>query len=201
MGAQLPVFYTTKALLDVETRYPKIEKLILVLVVTTQKLRPYFQTNTVIFMTQSLLRSILHSPDTSQRVMKWALELGQCGLVLQPHTVIKAQALADIIAEFMPSLGDAIERPNNALKATEHTLATPTSPNGDFWYLHIDGAFNYKDSGVGMVLVTPDGLMLKQAITLGFKSSNNEAEYEALLAGLRMEKDLAVKKLAIHSDS
>ncbi|KAM1244767.1 hypothetical protein ACFX2I_036040 [Malus domestica] len=43
--------------------------------------------------------------------------------------------------------------------------------------------------------------MLEQAITLGFKASNNEAEYEALLAGIRMAKDLAVKKLAIHSDS
>ena len=52
-----------------------------------------------------------------------------------------------------------------------------------------------------MVLITPDGSMLEQAITLGFKASNNEAEYEALLAGLRMAKDLAVKKLAIYSDS
>ncbi|KAM1885356.1 hypothetical protein ACFX14_038050 [Malus domestica] len=43
--------------------------------------------------------------------------------------------------------------------------------------------------------------MLEKAITLGFKTSNNEAEYEALLAGLRMAKDLVVKKLAIHSDS
>ena len=43
--------------------------------------------------------------------------------------------------------------------------------------------------------------MLKQAITLGFKASNNEGEYEALLVGLRMAKELAVKKLTIPSDS
>ncbi|KAM2986659.1 hypothetical protein FF2_006911 [Malus domestica] len=43
--------------------------------------------------------------------------------------------------------------------------------------------------------------MLEQVITLGFKASNNKAEYEALLAGIRMVKDLAVKKLAIHFDS
>ena len=67
--------------------------------------------------------------------------------------------------------------------------------------MHVDGASNYKGSGVGMVFVTPYGLMLEQAITLGFKASNNEAEYEALLAGLRMAKDLAVKKQVIHSDS
>ncbi|KAM1111386.1 hypothetical protein ACFX19_010660 [Malus domestica] len=43
--------------------------------------------------------------------------------------------------------------------------------------------------------------MLEHMITLCFKASNNEVEYEALLAGLRMAKDLAVRKLAIHSDS
>ncbi|KAM1945847.1 hypothetical protein ACFX13_000778 [Malus domestica] len=43
--------------------------------------------------------------------------------------------------------------------------------------------------------------MLKQVITLSFKASNNEIEYEVLLAGLRMAKDWAVKKLTIHSYS
>ncbi|KAM1823534.1 hypothetical protein PS2_025320 [Malus domestica] len=66
LGAQLPVFYSSKALLDEETRYPKIEKLILALVVAAQKFGPYFQAHTVIAMTQHPLRSILHSPDSSQ---------------------------------------------------------------------------------------------------------------------------------------
>ena len=52
-----------------------------------------------------------------------------------------------------------------------------------------------------MVFATPDSSMLKQAIALGFKASNIKAKYKALLAGLRITKDLAVKKLAIHSDS
>ncbi|KAM1978656.1 hypothetical protein ACFX16_015329 [Malus domestica] len=133
--------------------------------------------------------------------MRWALELSQYGLVFRPCTVIKAQALAYFIAEFTPSLGNATERPNNALEAAEHTLAAPTPSDGDFWHLHVDGASNYKGSGVGTVLVTLDDSMLEQAITLGFKASNNKAEYDALLAGLQMEKYLAVKKLAIHSDS
>ncbi|KAM1172996.1 hypothetical protein ACFXTH_023135 [Malus domestica] len=51
LRAQLPVFYTFKALLDAETRYPKIEKLILALVVAARKLIPYFQAHTVIVMT------------------------------------------------------------------------------------------------------------------------------------------------------
>ncbi|KAM1784784.1 hypothetical protein ACFX12_037766 [Malus domestica] len=145
-GGQLPVFYTFKALFDAETRYPKIEKLILALVVAARKLRPYFQAHIVIVMTQYPLRSILHGPDASQRVMKWALELGQYGLVFRPRTVIKAQALADFVVEFTPSLGKATVRPNDAPKAAESTIATLTPSNKDFWNLHVDGASNYKGS-------------------------------------------------------
>ena len=52
-----------------------------------------------------------------------------------------------------------------------------------------------------MVLVALDGSMLEQAITLGFKASNIEAEYKTLLASLQMTKHLVVKKLAIYFDS
>ncbi|KAM1716542.1 hypothetical protein ACFX11_024498 [Malus domestica] len=125
IGAQLPIFYTSKALLDAETRYPKIEKLILALVVAARNLIPYFQAHTIIVMTQYPLRSILHGLNASQRVMKWALKLGQYGLVFRPRTTIKAQALIDFITEFAPSLGDATEQPSNTSEA-KHTLAMLT---------------------------------------------------------------------------
>ncbi|XP_070675247.1 uncharacterized protein [Malus domestica] len=56
-------------------------------------------------------------------------------------------------------------------------------------------------SRAGLVFITLGGSMLKMAITLGFKESNNEAEYKALMVDLRMAQDLAIKKLAIHFDS
>ncbi|CAL8163667.1 unnamed protein product [Prunus armeniaca] len=56
---------------------PKLEKLILALVVSTRKLRPYYQAHRVIIMTDFPLRSILHSPDASQLLMKWAIKLSQ----------------------------------------------------------------------------------------------------------------------------
>ncbi|KAI5333308.1 hypothetical protein L3X38_023439 [Prunus dulcis] len=99
LGAQHPIFYTSKALLDAETRYPKLEKLILALVVSARKLRPYYQAHRVIVMTDFPLRSILHSPDASQRLMKWAIELSQYDLLCRSKTAIKAQALADFVAE------------------------------------------------------------------------------------------------------
>ncbi|KAM1262296.1 hypothetical protein ACFX2G_028050 [Malus domestica] len=51
LGTQLPVFYTSKALIYVETRYPRIEKLILALVIAAQKLRLYFQVHTTVVLT------------------------------------------------------------------------------------------------------------------------------------------------------
>ncbi|KAI5328250.1 hypothetical protein L3X38_027647 [Prunus dulcis] len=98
LGAQHPIFYTSKALLDAETRYPKLEKLILALVVSARKLRPYYQAHRVIVITDFPLRSILHNPDASQRLMKWAIELSQYDILYRPKTAIKAQALADFVA-------------------------------------------------------------------------------------------------------
>ncbi|XP_020426524.1 uncharacterized protein LOC109950806 [Prunus persica] len=85
-------------------------------------------------------------------------------------------------------------------KADDTSPADSNLPN-DMWQLHVDGASNHKGSGAGVVITTPDGTLLEQAITLGFSASNNEAEYEALLAGLRLAKELTIKRLAIYSDS
>ncbi|XP_020421514.1 uncharacterized protein LOC109949767 [Prunus persica] len=85
-------------------------------------------------------------------------------------------------------------------KADDTSPADSNLPN-DMWQLHVDGASNHKGSGAGVVIITPDGTLLEQAITLGFSASNNEAEYEALLAGLRLAKELTIKRLAIYSDS
>ncbi|CAL2254389.1 unnamed protein product [Prunus armeniaca] len=80
---------------------------------------------------------------------------------------------------------------------------SPTDSNlpNDMWQLHIDEASNHKGVGAGVVIITPDGTLLEQAITLGFFASNNEAEYEALLAGLHLAKELSIKRLAIYSNS
>ena len=133
--------------------------------------------------------------------MKWALELGQYGLAYQPCMAIKAQTLADFVAEFTPSLKNAVTQPEDAPEAAELAITTPALLARDFKRLHIDGSSNYQGSEVSLVLTTLDSLMLIHAITLSFKASNNEAKYEALLTGLQLAKNLMVKKLAIYSDS
>ncbi|CAA0840386.1 Unknown protein, partial [Striga hermonthica] len=95
---QSPIYYVSKALHDAELRYPPMEKLAFALVVAARKLRPYFQEHSITVRTSYPLRQILHRPDTSGRMVKWAIELGQFDIHYQPRTAIKAQALSDFIA-------------------------------------------------------------------------------------------------------
>ncbi|CAA7030103.1 unnamed protein product [Microthlaspi erraticum] len=76
-GDQKPIFYVSKTLDDTETRYPTLEKLALAVVTSARKLRPYFQSHSVVVLTNLPLRTILHSPTQSGRIAKWAVELSE----------------------------------------------------------------------------------------------------------------------------
>ncbi|KAI5324176.1 hypothetical protein L3X38_033249 [Prunus dulcis] len=152
-------------------------------------------------MTDFPLRSILHSPDASQRLMKWAIVLSQYDLLYRPKTAIKAQALADFVPEFTTSAEEEklVNKKKESSKA-DNTSSEPSRPR-DMWELCVDRASNQKGAGAGVVITIQDGTLLEQAISLDFPASNNEAEYKALLAGLCLAKELTIKKLAIYSDS
>ncbi|GJV82634.1 reverse transcriptase domain-containing protein [Tanacetum coccineum] len=69
------------------------------------------------------------------------------------------------------------------------------------WVLYIDGASSVKGSGVGMILISPTKTEYTYALRLNFESTNNEAEYKALLAGLRIAKKMGVRSLSVNVDS
>ena len=71
----------------------------------------------------------------------------------------------------------------------------------EWWTLRVDGASRLSGSRVGLLLQSPTGEQLEQAIRLEFPASNNEAEYEAMLSGLDLALALSVSKLRIYSDS
>ena len=54
------------------------------------------------------------------------------------------------------------------------------------WKLYVDGATNQRGSGLGLVLISPEKLIIEKSLRLGFSATNNEAEYEALLEGMSM---------------
>ncbi|KAJ4715162.1 Retrovirus-related Pol polyprotein from transposon opus [Melia azedarach] len=181
-GMQKPVYYTSKALTEVEKRYPKQEQLALALVMSSRKLRPYFQAHAVSVVTSFPLRQILHKPESSGRLMKWCMELSEFEIHYRPRNAIKGQAIADFVAEFTPDLEDL----GTDMNQREEWEAETSSP----WILHVDGSSSSQGSGAGVLITSPDGVEISYALRFEFKASNNEAEYEALIAGLKMAKSL-----------
>ena len=86
---QQPVYYCSRALRGAEERYPKMEKLILALVTTSRKLRPYFQAHTVEVPIEYLMKQMLHKPETSGRLIKWAIELSKFDIRYKSRTTVK----------------------------------------------------------------------------------------------------------------
>ncbi|KAH9802826.1 Ribonuclease H [Citrus sinensis] len=98
-GKQHPVYYTSKALVDAETRYPLMEKWALALITAARKLRPYFQAHQIVVLTDQPLRQVLQKPDASGRLVKWSVELSEFDLSYRLRGAIKAQALADFMVD------------------------------------------------------------------------------------------------------
>ena len=163
-----------------------MEKLILALVTAAQKLRPYFQAHTIEVPTEYPMKQVLHKPEVSRRLMKWAIELSEFDIRYKPKTAVKGQVLADFVMEFAP-----VE------------LAELAQPRDDLpiWKLSVDGASNAQGSGAGFILTSPEGIDIEYALRFGFHASNNEAEYEAVIAGLNLAHSLEVDQLEVHSDS
>uniref|UniRef100_A0A2N9I4E8 RNA-directed DNA polymerase n=1 Tax=Fagus sylvatica TaxID=28930 RepID=A0A2N9I4E8_FAGSY len=182
---QLPVYYTSRALRGAEERYPPMEKLAFALVTAARKLRPYFQAHTIVLLTNHPLRKAMNKPDAAGRLIQWSIELSEFDIDYRPRTAIKAQALADFIAEFTSKDDEPTEDVEQASK----------------WTVNIDGSSTKDSGGVGIVLRSPEGDIIKQAIRLQYPTTNNEAEYEALLLGLKTAKILGATELDVRSDS
>ncbi|KAM1798317.1 hypothetical protein ACFX12_032404 [Malus domestica] len=74
----------------------------------------------------------------------------------------------------------------------------PTAPS---WSLYVDGSSNQQGCEAGLVFTTSDKVAMEYFLRFKFKASNNEAKYEALVAGLRLAKHLEVKRIDIFNDS
>jgi ribonuclease HI len=67
--------------------------------------------------------------------------------------------------------------------------------------MYFDGSLNLEDAGAGVLLISPTGEQLKYILQIFWKVSNNEAEYEPLLHGLRLAASLGIKRLQVYGDS
>ena len=100
-----------------------------------------------------------------------------------PHTSIKGQVLADLVAKFA-ECPEEMEGGSKKLDEGSINVASIQCPMP--WELFVDGATNQRGSGVGLVLVSPEKITIEKSLRLSFSATNNEAEYEALLMGMMM---------------
>ncbi|VFQ76056.1 unnamed protein product [Cuscuta campestris] len=170
---------------DAELRYSVVEKTILAVVNTVKKLNHYFQAHEVEVRSHQPLSIIIRNPTASNRVIKWSVYLSQYQIEMKPRAAIKAQALVDFMVE-------CTARDNNPIPMVEQ---------GEWWTLSTDGSSAAKACGGGVVIQSPEGFRSYHAVKFQFKVSNNEAEYEALLSGLRLILNLKAEYVRIRCDS
>ncbi|XP_074324177.1 uncharacterized protein LOC141661094 [Apium graveolens] len=196
-GQQSPVYYVSKRLYDAETRYTSMEKLVYALILASRKLRPYFQAHRVEVRMTYPLWKVLHKPESLGRMLKWAVELGQLDLEYMPQTSIKGQALPDFLFEFDSSVDDRAL----VMLCPPHAGESLEEFPHPWWILHVDGAVNNGGVCAGIVLVSPEGHHLMSVIHFKFYATNNDAEYEALINGLKIALEMGVRNLITRSDS
>jgi len=177
-----PVYFVSKVLQGTETRYQAIEKAALAVVFIAQWLHHYFQSFTVIIMIDLPIRKVLQKLDIASRMVRWAVELSEFDIHYEPRGPIKGQVYVD----FMIELSSKESQPN---------------PNNFQWVLSMDGSSNQQRSETRVILEGPNGILIEQALKFAFKTSNNQAEYEALIVGMLLAKELGAQSLLVKSDS
>ncbi|XP_014501831.1 uncharacterized protein LOC106762433 [Vigna radiata var. radiata] len=170
------IYFVSRTLQETETCYQQVEKVALALLHASRRLRQYFQGYQVVVRTNHPVAKVLRKPDLAGRMVGWAVELSEFGLRYEPRGSIRGQHLADFVAE-LPITGS------------------------DQWSLYVNGASGRQNSGAGIVLEGPNGFLLEYSLVFKFKASNNQAEYEALVAGLGLAKDMGARNLVCRTDS
>nr|GEW32661.1 reverse transcriptase domain-containing protein [Tanacetum cinerariifolium] len=169
-----------------ELNYSPMEKLVLSLVFAAKRLRRYFQAHPITVITDQPIKQVMSRPDVAGRLQKWRIMLGEHNITYRPRTSIKGQILADFLNEM----------PSNALQGVS-VAETKEEP----WTLFTDGSSCVDGSGAWLILTNPDGVEFTYALRFQFAALNNEAEYEALIAGLRIATQMGVKNIQANVDS
>lgn len=183
------MYYTSQTFRGAEEKYPRAEKMAFALVNTTRQLRHYLQAHTIRVLTDQPFRMILYKPETSGKLVKWSIELNEFDIKYLPQGAVKGQVVADFITEYTYDMDVEL--------VSKVTLQEKT--NQKEWVVHVDGSSTSVTIG-GRVLITLEKVKLEYAIKFRFKATNNEAEYESMIMGLRIARELGVKKVKVKTD-
>jgi ribonuclease HI len=138
----------------------------------------------IIVVNEAPVSNILNNPSAIGRVSLWRIELSPLDITYEKRKAIKSQVLPDFTAEWLE-------------------LQNTGPPDlSSVWTMYFDGSKRIQGAGAGVVLISPQGDKLKYVFRMSFpQASNNEAEYEALLHGMKMAKACGATRLKIFGDS
>ncbi|GJY25945.1 reverse transcriptase domain-containing protein [Tanacetum coccineum] len=183
---QTPVYFVSRTLQGPELNYTPMEKLVLSLVFSAKRLWRYFQAHPIAVITDQLIKQIISHPDVAERLQKWSVMLGEHNITYRPRTSVKGHILVDFL----------VEKPDENPPDTS-VVETPQEP----WTLFTDGSSCVDGSGAGLILTSLEGTEFTYALRFQFTTSNNEAEYEALIAGLWIAAQMGVRNVQVSVDS
>jgi hypothetical protein len=126
---------------------------------------------------------ILNNREATGKIAKWPIELSMYDIVYKPRTAIKTQDLSDFIAEW-----------------TE-TQTPPKEKELEYWTINFNGSLQLQGARAEILVTSPKGESFKYILQIHFLASNNAAEYEALLHGLRIATALGIGRLKVLGDS
>jgi ribonuclease HI len=173
----------------------EVHKLLYAVLIASRKLCHYFQAHNISVVASYPLKVVLHNPNATGNITKWATELAEFELDFLLCYVVKCQVLADFMADWTPPschLGgpDDSEPEVKALVFTE-----------PHWTLYFDGSSHKQWAKAGVLLITPTREQFKYMVHLNFKATNNMTEYEALIVGLSTALSLGILQLLVKGDS
>jgi ribonuclease HI len=138
----------------------------------------------IIVVNEAPLSNILNNPEATGRVSLLGIELSPLDITYEKRKAIKSQVLPDFTAEWLEL--------QNTGPPDLSSVCT----------MYFDGSKRVQGAGVGVVLISPQGDKLKYVLRMSFpQASNNKAEYEAMLHGMKTAKACGATRLKIFRDS
>jgi hypothetical protein len=181
---QAPVYFVSEVLSPSKRNYTELKKVLYAVLMAFRKLRHYFQAYHIIVPSSQPLKDIMRNMEATGRVGKWVAELNEFTIDYVHRSSIQSQALADFIADWTPGAQD------------EGTIKDAKA-----WTVFCDGSWGTFGAGAAAVLVAPSKVRTCYVIKLDFSCTNNIAEYEALLLGLRKLKAIGIRRAILKTDS